>query len=118
MPIEKRREVGRLGAEALKKMKEENPAYYQKLLIIWRNNFAKGLGNRWGHTFEGCHHTEETKRRIGEKNSIKQKGELNSHYGTCWIYNEELKKSKAIQKTELNEWIKKGWKKGRKIKFD
>ena len=27
------------------------------------------------------------------------------------------RKSKAIQKTELNEWIEKGWKKGRKIKF-
>lgn len=68
-------------------------------------------------TFFGKKHTEESKRKIGLANSIRQRGELNSHYGTCWIYNEELKRSIRIKKEELDGWLKDGWKKGRKIKF-
>lgn len=67
--------------------------------------------------FLGKKHTEESKRKIGLANSIRQRGELNSHYGTCWIYNEELKENKTIKKEDLNIWLEKGWKKGRKIKI-
>jgi len=60
-------------------------------------------------------HKEETKQKIGLKNSIKQKGEKNSQYGTCWIYNDI--KSIKIKTTELQIFLAKGWFKGRKIKF-
>lgn len=62
-------------------------------------------------------HTAESKAKIGKANSIKQKGELNSNYGKCWIYNEEIKENKSIKRENLNQWIEKGWKKGRKMKF-
>ena len=65
----------------------------------------------------GKKHTEESKAKIGKANSLKQKGKLNSNYGHCWIYNEELKENKSINKEDLNQWIEKGWKKGRKMKF-
>lgn len=65
----------------------------------------------------GRKHTEETKRKIGKANSINQKGEKNSNYGKCWIYNEELKENKSIKKEELDSWLEKGWKKGRKMNF-
>ena len=65
----------------------------------------------------GKKHTEESKAKIGKANSLKQKGKLNSNYGNCWIYNEELKENKSINKEDLNQWIEKGWKKGRKMKF-
>jgi len=42
------------------------------------------------------------------------KGKKNSQYGTQWIYNENLKQNKKIQK---NEKICDGWKRGRKMKF-
>lgn len=57
-------------------------------------------------------HTEETKRKIGIKNSIKQQGLKNSQYGTCWITNEI--ENKKIHKGDL---IPLGWKLGRKIKL-
>lgn len=65
-------------------------------------------------TFKGKTHTTEAKRKIGEANSIHQKGKSNSVYGTMWIYNSELKQSKRISKDTT---IPSGWKKGRKIKF-
>lgn len=68
------------------------------------------------NNFDGKKHTEDTKRIIGEKNSINQKGEKNSQFGTCWIYNSDKKINKKIKKEELNKWIELGWNKGRKIK--
>lgn len=41
----------------------------------------------------------------------------NSQYGTCWIYNENLRQNKKIKKDEIERWITKGWSKGRKQKI-
>ena len=67
--------------------------------------------------WQGRKHKEETKKKIGSKNSIHQRGSGNSQYGTCWIYNIEMQKSKKIDKKNLTTWLKKGWLKGRKLKF-
>ena len=64
------------------------------------------------NAFKGKHHTDETKNKIGNANSIKQKGEKNSQYGTCCIYNEETKKNKRIKKEELETYLNNGWLKG------
>lgn len=61
-------------------------------------------------TFLGKHHSDESKKSIGIKNSINQSGTNNSRYGTCWITNE--KESKTIQKGDL---IPDGWRLGRKM---
>jgi len=53
-------------------------------------------------------------REILSKNSS---GKNSSQYGTCWIYNLELKKSIKIKKEEFKFYIKQGWIKGRKMKF-
>lgn len=54
---------------------------------------------RFNHaTRTGVRLSEETKQKIGKANSIKQKGEKNSQYGTCWITNgSENKKIKKGQ---------------------
>lgn len=65
--------------------------------------------------WKGKKHTEETKKKIGEKNSIIQKGKGNSQFGSCWIYNEELKENKKIKKEDLNNWLNLGWERGRKL---
>jgi len=61
-------------------------------------------------TFKNKKHTEESKRKIGEKNSIHQSGKKNSQYGTMWITNGI--ENKKIKK---DEQLPKGWYKGRKI---
>ena len=63
------------------------------------------------NTFEGKKHKEESKKKIGEKNSINQKGSGNSQFGTCWITNG--KENKKIKKEEINTYLCDGWYKGR-----
>lgn len=64
-------------------------------------------------------HLYESKRvEYSKMVSIRQTGVKNSQYGSVWIYNLDLKKSKKIQKKELIIWLSKGWLLGRKLNFD
>jgi len=69
------------------------------------------LGKIRYNTFVGKTHKEESKKKIGESNSLKQRGENNSQFGTCWITNGE--ENKKIIK---NDTIPYGWKLGRVTK--
>ena len=51
---------------------------------------------------------------LSENNKITSKGSRNSQFGTCWIYNLELKENKKIKIGQLDEYIDLGWTKGRK----
>jgi hypothetical protein len=59
----------------------------------------------------GKKHKEETKRKIGDINSIKQSGEKNSQFGSFWITN-------GIENKKIKKdcTIPKDWTKGRKVK--
>ena len=69
------------------------------------------------NNFTGKKHSEDTKKKIGAVNSKKQSGELNSSYGSCWVYSVEEKVSKRISKEDLPNYISTGWVKGRKMSF-
>ena len=56
----------------------------------------------------GKKHKEESKKKIGLANSLKQKGEGNSQFGTCWITNGT--ENKKVKKTDK---LPEGWKFGR-----
>jgi len=92
--------------------KELDNEYRQKL-----SNSLKLYYRYHPGTFKGRCHTKETKRKIGIVTSKSQRGSGNSQYGTCWIYNISLAKSKKIKQHELDDFISKGWCKGRKLKF-
>ena len=70
--------------------------------------------NHVGH-MKGKLLSEESKRKIGINSALCQKGEGNSQYGKCWVFNSVFKESKRIKKEELNIWLSQGWLKGRKI---
>jgi len=57
----------------------------------------------------GRRHKEETKIKIGISNSLKQQGENNSQFGTCWITN-GIENKKIKKEGEIPE----GWFLGRK----
>jgi len=75
--------------------------YRKKVILKLKNN----------KSFLGKTHKEESKKKIGLSNSIKQKGENNSQFGTCWITNGI--ENKKIKKTDI---IPNGWEYGRKLK--
>jgi hypothetical protein len=68
---------------------------------------------------KGVKKTKEHKKKIGLANSISQRGERNSQYGTkwFWIYNPILKQNKKIKRELIDEYEIKGWKKGRIFKW-
>ena len=81
--------------EKLKNDEEYREFYRSKL---------KGGNKYW----QGKHHRDETKKKIGEANSIKQKGNLNSQFGTCWITN-GIENKKVKKENEIPA----GWVLGR-----
>ena len=82
----------------------------------WIKAVSEGLKNSTKpRSFLGHHHRPETKLKISEKMKISIRGPVNFSYGTCWIYSEELKHTGRIKKSQLDEFIKQGWKLGRKM---
>lgn len=81
-----------------------------------KESYANGtkLKNYGNKAFTGRVHTEETKSKIGKTNSIKQSGERNSQYGTCWITKGDY--NKKVKRSDLDSYLNTGWVKGRKIK--
>ena len=84
-----------------------------------KKGFENGIGRQGfvkpkfkGNEFKGKHHTQESKSKIGEKNSIHQSGSGNSQFGKMWITNgkENLKINKTDDTPE-------GYRKGRVIKI-
>lgn len=87
---------------------------YKKKLRI---NDSKVLSGDYIGAFSGRKHTEETKDRMSKSHIISSKGSRNSQYGKIWIYNSSIKKNLKIYPDELDNYLKLGWNKGRRMKF-
>ena len=87
----------------------ENHIFNLKNDFEYRKKYLDKIKNNLN--WVGRTHKEESKIKIGLANSIKQKGEGNSQFGTCWITN-EIDSIKIKKGDEIPE----GWKLGRKMK--
>jgi group I intron endonuclease len=74
---------------------------------MWKNGKFDNVD--FGSWWKGRKHADETKSKIGLANSIHQKGEGNSQYGTMWITNGSENK-----KVKKNSQIPISWVIGRK----
>lgn len=97
------RKTDLLFVENLRKKHSEN----QLLRLKTNPEKYKNFKSDWN----GKKHKESSKKLIGKKSSITQKGKNNSQYGTCWITNDV--ENKKIFKGDN---IPNGWRLGRKIK--
>ena len=101
------------GSSEFQKGKWKIPEYRTKITEMLRQNMINNhkAGKIKHDTFRNKKHTEEAKQKISKKNSINQKGEKNSQYGTCWITNGNI--SKKIKREDANVFIHNGWNFGR-----
>ena len=108
-------ENGLIGGEVTKQLMKTQPELFKDYHIAFGKMVKQlHLEGKFNYdNFKGKKHSEESKRKIGEANSVHQQGSGNSMYGSMWIYNLELKESKRIPKGKVPD----GWSKGRKIKF-
>lgn len=96
-------------AEFVRKLKEDlefRQKYCEKHSAILKKRILES-----GALWTGRTHSDDSKKKIGEKNAIHQKGNRNSQFGKMWITNPDLKESKRIYKDEP---LPEGWVKGRK----
>lgn len=100
------------GRETIDAYTEEEKREYCHRISSGVKRFIEEHGPIW----LGKHHSEESKKKIGEKNK-RMVGELNSNWGTVWIYNESLEQNKKVKKEQTNDFLEQGWKLGRKMKF-
>jgi len=68
-------------------------------------------------SFGGKTHSPETKTKIGEANSSRQRGSNNSQFGKIWIFSNTEKRSIKVKNDNLQEYLMSGWEKGRKFTF-
>jgi hypothetical protein len=97
---------GNLLATKIKTDSEYRKKHIDRFICMVKECFRTGKLKT--PNWKGKKHKEETKQKIGLTNSLKQKGENNSQFGTCWITNGI--ENKKIKKTDL---IPDGWKNGR-----
>jgi hypothetical protein len=92
-----------VGKNGFQKRKEKHPTLSSDIA-------KRGHKEGW-FSWQGKKHSDETKKKIGQKTSIIQQGSKNSQYGTCWITNGS--KNKKIKKEDIELWVNKGYYKGR-----
>ena len=94
-------------------LRENDKEWYSRKIEVQTNAIRRSYENpnrnrKINYDWNGKTHNEETKKKIGLANSIKQQGTSNSQFGTCWITNEI--QNKKIKKEDI---IPDGWRLGR-----
>jgi hypothetical protein len=99
-----------LGRKTQKKLWTDWGDWYEQNSAS-RSNSLKNYIEVNGFWWQGRFHTEETKKKISEANSISQSGSKNSQFGSMWITN-------GIENKKINAMynIPEGWYKGRVTK--
>jgi group I intron endonuclease len=112
--------IGGEGGFSTEQQKINNEKSLKKQKWLWENDkmWADNKRTRMSNSLKGRvpsfinnSHSKETKTKIGLANSIKQKGILNSQFGTCWIT--DGKENKKIKKTDFQSYENSNWRLGR-----
>lgn len=119
---ELQRKKGAKGNEKMKWLRKNDKTWVEaksnKMSKALKQQFIDGIRDKGPfYDWTGRNHSEETKRKIGEANSKHQSGSKNSQFGTCWIFNDNTKQNKRIDRNELTKYLDQGWSKGMKMKY-
>lgn len=79
---------------------------------VYREKYSKVMSEaKRGHAPTFSKHSLESRRKMSESMQGKQTGEANSQFGTCWVF---LEKPIKIKKSDLQEYLDRGYRRGRK----
>ncbi len=114
--VEQQKNRSVLGGKATAEKLKTDPEYREKVRkrVSEKNIELHIKGKLKSPDWTGKKHKDHSKKMIGEKNSINQKGEKNSQFGTIWIFNPKENKAEKINISDLEEFIQKGFRRGRK----
>lgn len=108
-------ELGRINfakGNDMLKQKRKDPLFVRET----SRRISEALKNRFSYcdgTFLNRKHILETKRKIGAKSKVHQKGVGNSQFGTHWYYHPILLKNRKVRDIEVQEVLAEGWVPGR-----
>lgn len=115
--------VASFGGKKYVQMMHDNQEWWNEV----QKRISRGMKRVWKEHPEkfdhfrcdwtGRHHREESKQKMREKNRILLRGERNGSFGKVWIYNESLQQNLMVRKEEVEDFLKDGWKQGRKMIF-
>ena len=119
-----RLKCSKAGNKAFSEKLKNDPEFKKKFSETKRKNLfdeisdgrRKPITEIGGCDWTGRKHKESSKKLVGDKNSITQKGEKNSQYGTYWITKNNV--NKKIKSVELNSYLNDGWVRGVKSKIN
>ena len=118
--------IGGKGGSAKGRISPMKNKHHSEITRKKISNSEKGISKN-----KGMRMSDITKRKISLNNGMRNNGylvsgnkngmfnktkEKNPNYNTIWIYNKDLNYTKRIDKTLLDEYLLKGWVKGRKTK--
>jgi hypothetical protein len=112
-----RLKCSKAGNKSFSEKLKNDPEFKKKFSDTKRKNLLDEIsdGRRrpitdYSYNSTGKKHKESSKKLIGEKNSINQKGKKNSQYGTFWVNKNNV--NKKIKSSELDLFLKDGWVRG------
>ena len=115
------KEFSQRGKLKMQHLRENDPLWVEslskKLSESAKKRTLRGDADNFIYSFSKKSHSDETKKIIGEKNAISQKGEKNSQYGKCWVYNDSEMINIKIHKDQIDNYIEKGWGLGLKMEY-
>lgn len=110
-------EKGKRGNLKMKYLREDDEEWVErksrKLSNSLKRAYEEGRREARFCDWTGKTHKEETKRKIGAKNSLHQRGEGNSQFGTCWMT--DGISSFKVKRPDVKRYLELGYSLGRTI---
>ena len=81
---------------------------------VWKDN--PNLFRNFHCDWTGRHHSEETKKKIGEKSKLLT-GDKNGAFGRVWIHNDIVKRNLMIKRELVVDYLSQEWSLGSRVEY-